>query len=214
MDVPAQSFGQGVQNPGKINKRLGADIHDPKARTSTTLRDFQKLRSEKLWAEFSLPRIFPLVTLGCKGDFRFSDVPKPEHYLHSYRDLHTREHCNMLSQLYDGADIFVHAICEHQVQVTRVQGTSDSPPNPYNSGKCQRGQNYYQEKFVKNKLQKQFIVLLLQNTLCLARKGLQKDYKIHCFKELFCNHFGQDGKRRININILVGLPLGGPEFSP
>ena len=28
---------------------------DPNARTSTTLRDFQKLRSEKLWAEFSFP---------------------------------------------------------------------------------------------------------------------------------------------------------------
>ena len=37
------------------NKHLGADIHDPKARTSTTPRDFQKLRSEKLWAEFSFP---------------------------------------------------------------------------------------------------------------------------------------------------------------
>ena len=38
------------------NKHLGADIHDPKARTSTTLRDFRKLRSEKLWAEFSFPK--------------------------------------------------------------------------------------------------------------------------------------------------------------
>ena len=38
------------------NKHLGADIHDPKARTSTTLRDFQKLRSEKLWAEFPFPK--------------------------------------------------------------------------------------------------------------------------------------------------------------
>ena len=38
------------------NKHFGADIHDPKARTSMTLRDFQKLRSEKLWAEFSLPK--------------------------------------------------------------------------------------------------------------------------------------------------------------
>ena len=38
------------------NKHLGADIHDPKARTSTTLRDFQKLRSEKLWAEFSFSK--------------------------------------------------------------------------------------------------------------------------------------------------------------
>ena len=37
------------------NKHLGADIHDPKARTSTTRRVLQKLRSEKLWAEFSFP---------------------------------------------------------------------------------------------------------------------------------------------------------------
>ena len=34
------------------NKHLGADIHDPKARTSTTLRDLQKLRSEKLGLNF------------------------------------------------------------------------------------------------------------------------------------------------------------------
>ena len=39
----------------KKNKHFGADIHDPKARTSTTLRDFQKFRSEKLWANFSFP---------------------------------------------------------------------------------------------------------------------------------------------------------------
>ena len=50
-DIPAQNFGQGGENLGK-NKHRGADIHDPKARTSMTLRDFQKLRSEKLWAEF------------------------------------------------------------------------------------------------------------------------------------------------------------------
>ena len=55
-DIPAQNFGQGGQNPGKKNKHFGAGIHDPKARTSTTLRGFQKLRSEKLWAEFSFPR--------------------------------------------------------------------------------------------------------------------------------------------------------------
>ena len=38
------------------NKHFGTDIHDPKARTSTTLGDFQKLWSEKLWAEFSSPK--------------------------------------------------------------------------------------------------------------------------------------------------------------
>ena len=39
------------------NKHLGADIHDLKVRTSTTLRDFHRLRSEKLWAEFSFPNL-------------------------------------------------------------------------------------------------------------------------------------------------------------
>ena len=37
------------------HKHFGADIPDPKARPSTTPRDFQKLWSEKLWAEFSFP---------------------------------------------------------------------------------------------------------------------------------------------------------------
>ena len=37
------------------NKHFGADIHDPKARTSMILWDVQNLRSERLWAEFSLP---------------------------------------------------------------------------------------------------------------------------------------------------------------
>ena len=64
-DIPRTSRGHSRGYPGpKLrsgrskswkNKHLGADIHDPKARTSTTLRDFQKLRSEKLWAEFSFP---------------------------------------------------------------------------------------------------------------------------------------------------------------
>ena len=54
-DIPAQNFGHGPPNPGK-NKHFGADIHDPKARTSTTLRHFQKLWSEKLRAEFSFPK--------------------------------------------------------------------------------------------------------------------------------------------------------------
>ena len=64
-DIPRTSGGHSRGYPGpKLrsgrskswkNKHFGADIHDPKARTSTTLRDFQKLRSEKLWAEFSFP---------------------------------------------------------------------------------------------------------------------------------------------------------------
>ena len=53
-DISAQNFGQGRQNAEK-NMHFGADIHDPKPQTSTTLRDFPKFRSEKLWADFSFP---------------------------------------------------------------------------------------------------------------------------------------------------------------
>ena len=60
---PGPKLRSGRSKPWK-NKHLGADIHDPKARTSTTLRDFQKLRSEKLWAEFSFPNVFPGKTRG------------------------------------------------------------------------------------------------------------------------------------------------------
>ena len=38
------------------NKYFGADIHDPKARTSTTLKDSQRLRSEFLWAKIFVPQ--------------------------------------------------------------------------------------------------------------------------------------------------------------
>ena len=41
----------------KKNKHFGADIHDPKARTSMTPGGFKKLRSEKLRAEFSFPSV-------------------------------------------------------------------------------------------------------------------------------------------------------------
>ena len=64
-DIPRTSVGHSRGYPGpKLrsgsskswkNKRLGADIHDPKARTSTTPRDLQKLWSEKLRAEFLFP---------------------------------------------------------------------------------------------------------------------------------------------------------------
>ena len=62
-DIPRTSVGHSRGYPGpKLrsgrskswkNEHFGADIHEPKARTSTTPRDCQKLRSEKLWAEFS-----------------------------------------------------------------------------------------------------------------------------------------------------------------
>ena len=62
-DTPRTSGGHSRGYPGpKLrsgqskswkNKHFGTDIHDPKVRTSMTPRGFQKLRSEKLWAEFS-----------------------------------------------------------------------------------------------------------------------------------------------------------------
>ena len=73
-DIPRTSGGHARGYPGpKLrsgrskswkNKHFGADIHDPKARTSTTLRGFQELRSEKLWAEFS----FPMVVEACAAE--------------------------------------------------------------------------------------------------------------------------------------------------
>ena len=76
-DIPWTSGGHSRGHPGpklrsgpskswKKNKHFGADIHDPKGRTSTTPRDFQKLRSEKLWAEFSFPS-FGLGAFNCQG---------------------------------------------------------------------------------------------------------------------------------------------------
>eukprot|EP00928_Gymnodinium_smaydae_P024251 TRINITY_DN19681_c0_g1_i3.p1 TRINITY_DN19681_c0_g1~~TRINITY_DN19681_c0_g1_i3.p1 ORF type:complete len:1333 (+),score=287.96 TRINITY_DN19681_c0_g1_i3:131-4129(+) len=55
-----------------------------------------------------LPDIAPGV--GNPGDFQFSDVPKPENYLHTYRDLHTREHVNMLTQLQEGTQRFLRSL--------------------------------------------------------------------------------------------------------
>jgi len=48
--------------------------------------------------------------LGSPGDFRFSDVPKPENYLHTYRDLHTRVHTDMLGQLWEGTHRFLRSL--------------------------------------------------------------------------------------------------------
>ena len=40
--------------------------------------------------------------VGMPGDFRFSDVPKPEDYLHTYRDMSKEQHIRMLNQLMEG----------------------------------------------------------------------------------------------------------------
>jgi len=48
--------------------------------------------------------------MGSPGDFRFSDVPKPDSYLHTYRDLHSKEHLNMLLQLREGTYRFLRSL--------------------------------------------------------------------------------------------------------
>lgn len=48
--------------------------------------------------------------MGSPGDFRFSDVPKPDSYLHTYRDLHSKEHVNMLIQLREGTYRFLRSL--------------------------------------------------------------------------------------------------------
>ncbi|CAK0797404.1 unnamed protein product [Prorocentrum cordatum] len=48
--------------------------------------------------------------MGSPGDFRFSDVPKPENYLHTYRDLYMKEHVTMLSQLQEGTQRFLRSL--------------------------------------------------------------------------------------------------------
>ena len=48
---PGSKLWSGPSKPWK-KKYFGADIHDPQARTSTTLRDFQKFRSENFGLNF------------------------------------------------------------------------------------------------------------------------------------------------------------------
>eukprot|EP00929_Paragymnodinium_shiwhaense_P046886 TRINITY_DN23838_c0_g1_i1.p1 TRINITY_DN23838_c0_g1~~TRINITY_DN23838_c0_g1_i1.p1 ORF type:complete len:1778 (-),score=399.41 TRINITY_DN23838_c0_g1_i1:81-5414(-) len=48
--------------------------------------------------------------MGSPGDFRFSDVPKPDGYLHTYRDLASREHVSMISQMYEGTNRFLRSL--------------------------------------------------------------------------------------------------------
>jgi len=48
--------------------------------------------------------------LGGPGDFRFSDVPKPENYLHSFRDMHSKEHVSMIQQAHEGTHRFLKSL--------------------------------------------------------------------------------------------------------
>ena len=66
--IERASLGQGPRNPGKTSISA-REIHDPKMRTSTSPRDFQKLRSERFWAEF----LFPIVGCSVRG-FNSADL--------------------------------------------------------------------------------------------------------------------------------------------
>jgi len=61
--------------------------------------------------------------MGSPGDFQFSDVPKPENYLHTYRDLHSREHVSMLSQLYEGMNRFLRSLFDESFLATATIST-------------------------------------------------------------------------------------------
>jgi len=50
--------------------------------------------------------------MGSPGDLRFSDVPKPEPFLNTYRDMHKPEHITMLRQLRDGVHRFFRGVFE------------------------------------------------------------------------------------------------------
>ena len=58
-DVPGQKLPAGLRNPGK-NKHLGADIHDPNARTSMTPRGVQKNFVQKNFVQKNFVLIFVL----------------------------------------------------------------------------------------------------------------------------------------------------------
>ena len=59
-----------------------------------------------------LEQIFRSPGLGSPGDLRFSDVPKPDPFLNTYRDLHKQEHITMLKQLREGVHSFFKGIFE------------------------------------------------------------------------------------------------------
>ena len=57
-DVQSQKLWSGRRDPGKPHQHVGADIHDPKVRTSVIdPGGSEKLRSGKLRAEFSIPKL-------------------------------------------------------------------------------------------------------------------------------------------------------------
>ena len=57
----------------------------------------------------------------------------------------------------------------------------------------QRGQNYYKNIFSKLFLRGNSFCNYYTNLLHLARKRSQKYSNNDCFREIFCNNFGQDG---------------------
>jgi serine/threonine protein kinase len=100
-NVPAQIDGSGM------GIKPGPQDAGDKARGSRTEKDRDATKREP--GCDSVEKEYPM-GMGSPGDFLFSDVPKPDNYLHTYRDLHTREHILMLNQLTEGVQRFLRTL--------------------------------------------------------------------------------------------------------
>lgn len=101
--APGEEQGDSQQDPQDDSSAAERKAADP-----TTEDPGRKAKPVDVATKVDAPKVEPDV--GSPGDFRFSDVPKPENYLHTYRDLHTRDHVNMLSQLHEGTHRFLRSL--------------------------------------------------------------------------------------------------------
>ena len=83
----------------KEKEKVRKEKEKDKERREQKDKDKEKQDEEKM-------KDYPM-GLGSPGDFLFSDVPKPEAYLHTFRDMHSREHIVMLTQLNEGRPVFL-----------------------------------------------------------------------------------------------------------
>lgn len=93
--------------PADLSPWAGDDgFLSPEANTEAGQRNARRMST----SENKAPADAEGPDIGSPGDFRFSDVPKPENYLHTYRDLQSRDHVNMLTQLQDGTHRFLRSL--------------------------------------------------------------------------------------------------------
>ena len=95
-------------------KRLRAkegkpDLEEARIRSSSREPNSKFENTQKQDDDFQWNQLKPPTDpgMGSPGDFRFSDVPKPEPYLNTYRDLNKPDHVTMLKQLYEGTKILI-----------------------------------------------------------------------------------------------------------